>query len=128
MSTDPNSSEIYQPVPLSPIGKRRPTKRVIWIILAGIVLTMACMAVCAAVLALNLMHPSPSKPATVVVAGIGYEVQTHSETVGDLLREFSIPRDTGDTVSPAPESPIAAGLVVRVDRARPAGVTVDGNV
>ncbi|MEP6986126.1 MAG: ubiquitin-like domain-containing protein, partial [Chloroflexota bacterium] len=128
MSIDPNSSDSYQPVPISPVGKSRSTKRVIWIILAGIVLTMACMAVCAAVLALNLMHPSPSKPATVVVAGIGYQVQTHSETVGDLLREFSIPLNTGDTVSPAPESTIAAGLVVRVDRARQVTVTVDGNV
>ncbi|MBA3872029.1 MAG: DUF348 domain-containing protein [Anaerolineae bacterium] len=96
--------------------------------LAGIVVAMACMAVCAAVLALNLMQPSPSKPATVVVAGIGYQVQTHSETVGDLLREFSIPLNAGDTVSPAPESTIAAGLVVRVDRARQVTVTVDGNV
>ncbi len=128
MSIDPNSSDSYQPVPISPLGKPRPTKRVIWIMLAGIVVAMACMAVCAAVLALNLMQPSPSKPATVVVAGIGYQVQTHSETVGDLLREFSIPLNAGDTVSPAPESTIAAGLVVRVDRARQVTVTVDGNV
>ena len=73
MSIDPNSIENDQVVPSV---KPRPIKRLVGFGLAGIVLAMACMAVCAAVLAFNLMHQSPSKPATVVVAGIGYQVQT----------------------------------------------------
>ncbi len=89
---------------------------------------MACLAVCAGVLALNLIQSSPAKPAIIVVAGIGYQVQTRSGTVGDLLREFSIPLNTGDTVSPVPESTISAGIVVRVDRARQVTVTVDGSI
>jgi len=89
---------------------------------------MICIAVCAAVLALNLLRQSPTKPATLVVAGIGYQIQTRSQTVGELLHEFSIPLNTGDTVSPAPESTVAAGVIVRVDRARQVSITVDGIV
>src|SRR5262245_1136483 len=128
MSIDSNPTGSYSPVPLMLVAKPRPQKRVIGILLTGIVLAMACMAVCAGVLALNLIRQSPSIPATIIVAGIGYQVQTRSQTVGDLLREFSIPLNAGDTVSPVPESAIVAGLVVRVDRARQVSVTIDGNV
>lgn len=127
MSIDPSSIDNV-PLVQTRVVKTRPQPRTLWIILSAIVLLMVCLVVCAAVLALNLINQIPTKPATVIVAGIGYQVQTRSQTVGDLLREFSIPLNTGDIVSPAPESTIAAGVVVRVDRAREVTVTVDGVV
>ncbi len=128
MSIDPNLADNFSLNPSMPTVKPPTKKRVIWILLGGIVLLTACAVVCVAGLALNLMRQSPTKAATVVVAGIGYQVQTHSQTVGDLLREFSIPLNVGDTVSPASDSTLVPGVVVRVDRARQVTVTVDGIV
>ncbi len=126
MSIDPNSIVNFPPPAQSTTLKARTTRRALWISLGGIVLLMGCAVVCIAGLALNLMHQSPTQSATVVVAGIGYQVQTHSQTVGDLLREFSIPLNADDTVSPDLNSAVVSGVVVRVDRAREVTVTVDG--
>lgn len=96
------------------------------LVTGALVMLAMCAVVCVAVLALNLVQSQPAKSATLIVAGIGYQVQTRSQTVGDLLREFSIPLATGDTVSPFPEATIVAGTVVRVERARPVTIIVDG--
>lgn len=128
MSIDPNSIDNLSLISPLPTAKPRTTRRVLWLALGGLVMSMLCAALCVAALALNLIRQTPTKPATVVVAGIGYQVQTHSETVGDLLREFSIPLNAGDTVSPDLNAALVQGIVVRVDRARQVSVTVDGVV
>lgn len=125
MSIEHNSSEISQPFHTK--SRPRP-RRLIWFALVSLVLAMVCSIVCVLVLVLNLLNQPPAKAATLVVSGTGYQVQSHSQTVADLLREFSIPINEGDTVFPAPESTLAAGVIVRVDRARPVTVTVDGVV
>jgi len=128
MLIEPNSTDNFLLTPPLPTIKPRASRRTLWILFGGVALLMGCAALCIVGLALNLIHQSPTKPATVVVAGIGYQVQTRSQTVGDLLREFSIPLNAGDTVSPDPNSAVVSGVVVRVDRARQVTVTVDGVV
>jgi uncharacterized protein YabE (DUF348 family) len=99
-----------------------------WMMIGGVLLLLTCIVICIAALVLNLVQETPSKTATIIVAGIGYQVQTHSQTVGDLLREFSIPLNAEDSISPNPNSTLVPGVVVRVDRARQVTVTVDGVV
>lgn len=91
-------------------------------------MTMLCSVACVVLLMINLLNQTPAKAATLIVAGIGYQVQTRAQTVGDLLREFSIPLNEGDTVFPAAEATLSSAVVVRVDRARPVTITVDGIV
>lgn len=126
MHTENNPANLQPLPPLSPAVTRPFRYRALLAALVSLLALLACALVCGAVLTLNLLQPQPTKPATVIVAGIGYQIQTSSQTVGDLLREFSIPLNTGDTVSPAPEATVVAGTVVRVERARIVTVTVDG--
>ncbi|MBI1279151.1 MAG: DUF348 domain-containing protein [Anaerolineaceae bacterium] len=128
MSTDPNSIDNFSPPSPSLLVKPRNTRRALWLVVGGVGLLLSCAVLCILGLALNLIRQTPTTTATVVVAGIGYEVQTHSQTVGDLLREFSIPLGAGDTVAPDLNSSVVAGMVVRVDRARQVMITVDGAV
>ncbi len=126
MHTETNSADIPQSVHSPPFVNRRFMRRGVWLVIAGVMSLLLCAVACVIVLTLNLLHPTQTKPATVIVAGTGYQVQTRSQTVADLLSEFDIPLYAGDTISPPPESTIIAGTVIRVDRARIVTVRVDG--
>lgn len=126
MHTETNSANLQPPLTSPSTANRFFRFRALLLALVGMLMLLACALVCGVVLTLNILQPLPTKPATVIVAGIGYQIQTSSQTVGDLLREFSIPINTGDTISPAPEATVVAGTVIRVERARVVTVTVDG--
>lgn len=52
------------------------------------------------------------------------EITTTAATVGAALREAGIALRAGDRIEPAPETPLAGGLSVSLDRARPVTMTI----
>lgn len=124
MSTQSEILAITQSTPIK--TSRSVNRRLLWLALGGAGLLLTCATICIGGLALTLLRPTPTQPLTVIVAGIGYQVQTASATVGDVLREFGLTLNAGDTVSPAPDTTLAPDMVVRVERARVVTVTVDG--
>lgn len=61
-----------------------------------------------------------------VVDGAATLHETRAATVADLLREEGIALAAFDRVEPAPEAPLADGMVVQITRARTVLVVVDG--
>lgn len=59
------------------------------------------------------------------VDGHRYEVHTHAATVGAALRYAGLDLYPEDRVSPALETPLQPGVVVRVQRARPVTLSAD---
>jgi uncharacterized protein YabE (DUF348 family)/3D (Asp-Asp-Asp) domain-containing protein len=97
------------------------------LLLAGGGLVIACAAVCVSSLTLALFIPSKPVSVTVIVSGTGQQVQTSSQTVADLLEEYGLTLNPGDTVEPPPESRITPKMVIRLVRARAVSLTVDGD-
>jgi resuscitation-promoting factor RpfB len=128
MSTQTESPPSAQPASIAYLPTTGSTlnRRWLWLALAGVGLLLLCVAVCIGSLALLLLRPAPTQPVTIIVAGTGYQVQTASGTVGNVLREFGLALNEGDTVSPAADTPLVPDMVVRVERARVVTVTVDG--
>lgn len=122
-----------EPLDLSNMPMMLPTgethrKRRRWIILGTLALTLACIVTCVGVIVFSLIPSSPALPVTIMVGDEAYQTETHAATVNDLLREFSLSINDGDTVSPIPDVPITAGMVVRIARARDVTLTVDSEV
>ncbi len=65
-------------------------------------------------------------PVTVIVDSDAIQTHTRSATVGEMLDELGIELGAYDIASPPPETDITPDLVVRVDKARPVTLTVDG--
>ena len=63
---------------------------------------------------------------TGVVAGDARQTLTRAPTVGDLLDELEMVIGPYDQVIPGPDTPVTSDLVVRVEKARPVTLTVDG--
>lgn len=97
-----------------------------WVIFALVGGLVLCALVCAGGLALTVLRPPDPVTVTVIVAGTGYQVKTSSRTVADLLREYGLALNPGDTTDPSLESRISPNLVVRVQRARSVSLVVDG--
>jgi uncharacterized protein YabE (DUF348 family)/3D (Asp-Asp-Asp) domain-containing protein len=76
--------------------------------------------------ALLLISLARTFPVTLVVAGQAREIDTHPDTVAGLLESADVTLSEGDQVSPALDTPLDVGLVVRVERARSVFLTVDG--
>ncbi len=83
------------------------------------------LAACAGIVLLLTLRPNP---VTLVVGGEATLVQTHAQTVRELLRERGITLNEGDQVQPPLEAPITANLVVQVARARTVTLMVDGQL
>jgi uncharacterized protein YabE (DUF348 family) len=63
-----------------------------------------------------------------MVQGEAYAIRTRARTIGDLLQEQGITLRADDAVEPAVDAPLRANLIVRVERARPVTLNVDGQV
>lgn len=122
----PDSANPPQP-PTTSLPLLRRIDRRWWIVAAaaGLVLS-ACLLACLALLLVSLSQPSTPISVTLIVSGTGYRVQTASRSVGDLLREYGLTLNPGDQVLPEVESPLIDNLVVRIERARPVLLTIDG--
>ena len=80
-------------------------------------------------LALLVLGLAQTRSLVVVeVDGLRREVTTHATTVGDVLRQAGLEIYPEDLVSPAPDALLEPGLVVRVQRARPVALQVDGHI
>jgi uncharacterized protein YabE (DUF348 family) len=107
----------------SPSGKRR--KRLGIAMLVGLVFSLVCAVICASVLILLLIPGAPPIPVTVMVGDEASQIETRASTVEGVLRELSLAINDGDTVSPIPETPITAGLVIRIAHARDVTLMID---
>ena len=76
-------------------------------------------------IALVLIPLTRSFPVTIVADGQARQLDTHSETVAELLKLANVTLNEGDRVLPPPESTLEANMMVRVERARSVFVTID---
>lgn len=98
-----------------------------WLAAGGLFVLLACGAlVCAGAILMTLLSARQPVSVTLIVSGQGYPVQTGAATVADLLHEYGLVLAEGDHLDPPPTTPLSADLVVRLERARPVTVTVDG--
>jgi uncharacterized protein YabE (DUF348 family) len=65
-------------------------------------------------------------PVTLVVDGQARQLRTHQDTVDALFTDVGFQTHREDLIAPAPETSIHAGMIIRIDRARPVEVSVDG--
>lgn len=90
-------------------------------LLVGITLT---------VVALAWPDSAPEVTAPVLVTltlnGATYPVSTEAQTVAAFLQEQNLRLETGDVLFPALDSPVTAGMVIRLDHARTVLVVADG--
>ncbi|MEO8606980.1 MAG: ubiquitin-like domain-containing protein [Chloroflexota bacterium] len=105
------------------LEKRR--KRLGILMLAGLALTLLCAVICAAVLIVSLIPSAPPVSVTIMIGDEASQTETRAATVEDVLQELSLTINDGDTVSPIPETPVTAGLVIRIARARDVTLVVD---
>lgn len=56
---------------------------------------------------------------SVAVDGFSARVRSHQATVGDLLSEMQVAVQPEDWLTPSPATPLAAGLAIHLQRARP---------
>lgn len=97
-----------------------------WVILILVASLALCALACVSGLALTVLRPPDPVTVTVIVAGTGYQVKTAARSVADLLREYGLALNSGDTTDPSLDSLITPNLVVRVQRARAVSLIVDG--
>ena len=91
------------------------------LILFGAVVVTAVIGVIVAIITLTQTFP-----VTVIADGEAREIQTRPDTVAALLDAANVMLNEGDRVSPALDSALEDGMVVRVDRARSVFLMVDG--
>ncbi len=84
------------------------------------------VAVLGAVVILWALWAWTATPVTVVVDGYPLEVITHRASVGDLLLDLGLETDTMDRVAPTPPEEVRAGATIRIERAWPVQIVVDG--
>jgi len=120
MADSENPSTTLLPSPV-----KRPRR---WglIFIGVLALVIVCAITCAGVLIFSLIPAAPAYPVTVMVGDEAYQTETRARTVDELLRELTLTINDGDTVSPIPDTPVTADLVVRIARARDVFLTVDG--
>ncbi|MBK8045660.1 MAG: DUF348 domain-containing protein [Anaerolineales bacterium] len=88
------------------------------LILGGILLGSLILAI--------MLWQLTARPVDITVDGLNERVTTHRTTVGDLLLDLGIQVGPHDTITPAPDSPIQAGMQLLVARARPTRIIADG--
>lgn len=107
---------------IAPAAAARP-----WTRLPGWLRGLTALGVAAAAVAgLTLGLARSRAPLTVEVDGRPLRFQTHAATVGAALHQAGLELVSEDLVWPGPDVPLAAGMVVQVQRARPATLVVDG--
>jgi uncharacterized protein YabE (DUF348 family) len=126
---EPDPLDDTQPsIPIAfPLKRKTPP---VWsaILALAAVIQVVLFVVAISALVVSLLQNSPqSTPITVIIDGEARATETSAETVNDLLRELAITLNEGDSLSPAPDSPITTGLTVRIRRARTVTLMVDGD-
>ena len=109
---------------------RRPTpspERPMWrvflpFLIIAVVLTLVGV-VAFVLLVASLLQTTP---VTVVLDGEATQFETRAVTVGDLVDDLGIALGARDLIEPAPESPVEAGMILQINRARAVSLTVDG--
>ncbi len=89
-------------------------------------LTLVCALLCLGGLLLAALSQLPSTPVTVIVGDSAFQAETRAATVAGLLLELNLPVHEGDALSPAPDTPLTPGMIVRLERARLVTLVVDG--
>jgi len=116
-----------QPIspPRLPAPRLRPTAPRRWRvgILAGLLLTGGLLLISAALSAFILLRTTP---VTLLIDGQAFPTQTRAATVADLLTEQAVAINERDRVIPPLTARLQPGSVIRIDRARPVTLTVDG--
>lgn len=69
---------------------------------------------------------SQTTPITVMIGGESRIIQTRAETVQDVLNRLDVDLNAGDQISLDVNAPITDGMLLRIDRARPVAITIDG--
>lgn len=112
------------PVPFAAAVPRPARRRVRAGVLAGLLtLTTGLLLISAAVIAFALLRTTP---VTLLIDGQSVAAHTRAATVAALLTEQGIPLSDRDRVIPPLTAPVSPGGVIRIDRARPVTLTVDG--
>jgi len=129
----PPPADWVEPLNIAGVAARLPgsaarRKRRGWMLLGGLALLLACIVTCAGVILLSLIPSAPALPVTIMVGDEAYQTETYAATVDDLLREWSLTINDGDTISPIPDAAITSGMVVRIARARNVTLVVDGEI
>ncbi len=65
-------------------------------------------------------------PVTLIVDDTPRQLRTHQETVAGLIADIGIELDPEDTIFPRPNTSLMPGMTIRIERARPVRVSVDG--
>lgn len=71
-------------------------------------------------------YQSTRTPVTLVIDDNPRQLRTHQESVDGLLADVGIQLHPRDQIVPPPQAPINPGTVVRVNRAHPVEISVDG--
>ncbi|HOU11680.1 MAG TPA: ubiquitin-like domain-containing protein [Anaerolineae bacterium] len=79
-----------------------------------------------AVVALTAGYRATLTPVTLTVDGASRVVRTHQPTVALLLADLNLSLRPEDRLTPALETALHSGLEVRIDRAKPVIIVVDG--
>ncbi|MFQ6100010.1 MAG: ubiquitin-like domain-containing protein [Anaerolineae bacterium] len=80
------------------------------------------------VVALAAGYQTTLMPVTLVIDGQPQQLRTHQDTVGALLMDVGLNLYPEDRVTPpALDTPLEPGLIVQVQRARPAIISADGH-
>lgn len=105
------------PTPAPRRTRRRPDRLIAGLLIALVVAGAAYM-----------VYRLTYKAVTLEIGGQVERVASRAETVGDLLAERRVTLAPGDKVSPAPDTPLEAGMTIAIDRAHPVVIEADGEV
>ncbi|HOT91621.1 MAG TPA: ubiquitin-like domain-containing protein [Anaerolineae bacterium] len=81
---------------------------------------------CLALVALTAGYRATAMAVTVTVDSTSRIVRTHQPTVALLLTDLGLSLRPEDRLSPSMETPLRSGLEVRIERAKPVVIVVDG--
>ena len=65
-------------------------------------------------------------PVTLMINDNPRRLYTHQDTVAALITDVGLELHAKDTIAPSPATPLRRGMTIRVERARPVRVSVDG--
>lgn len=104
-----------------PVPTRYPTRRFARLI-AGVLIALVMAG------AVYAIYRVTYKDVTLEIGGQVERVASRAETVGGLLAERRVMLVPGDHVSPAPDTPLEAGMTIAIDRAHRVVIEADGEV
>src|SRR5690349_3437309 len=123
--TQPNTGASRSTIPNRKTAKRPLSK---WAYLALILVVGISL-----VASISLLFPQESPESletplhiTLMLGAERRDIESHAQTVGDLLREEGLQMLEDDALSPAPETELYDGLVITIAHARLVALQVDG--